>query len=492
MNTSQGTQTTAEPRLGSGDVIGRYRVIGLIAEGRSGPLYLAEKSGSQRPVAVRCIRPEVARRPELREQLLAAAKVVARCEHPNVARVLEMAEQQGRYFVSLEYLPGESLATILASPERRAQLTPDIAAHVVKRVASAVLHARAVGAALSPPVRDHGVDIDPADVVITRSGAVQWLGVASASAAPGAASPAGSEGRSTAHELGKLLCTCLAHSAPADVPAALGALAARTVSPDPRERFESLQALSEALDRYFFGQELRPTPAHLRRCVAKPEALERATAPLGPRPRPLWSSSARLSGLASAPRSIDPRRPRRQWLPAAAFVAALAAGTALLPLVPGRAGLAHPRKTTERPDARVDVRSTPPDAAVFVDGEPTGLFTPAVLKGLPANRPLQVRVVKAGFAPQQRRLALATGSVQTLVYELVASDGHVVFAGAPRGARFYVDGQEVPVDDQQPVTLAVGPHAIRVEAAGALAFSERVVVAPGEQTIRIINDRAAR
>ena len=146
----------------------------------------------------------------------------------------------------------------------------------------------------------------------------------------------------------------------------------------------------------------------------------------------------------------------------------------------------------ERAEARVDVRSTPPDAAIFVDGEPTGLRTPVLLQGLPANRQLQVRVVKAGFTPQQRRVALATDSVQTLVYELVASDGLVAIAGAPRGSRLYVDGEEVALQSQTPLSLPVGTHAIRVEVAGALVFSDRVLVVPGEQTIRVTQDRAAR
>ena len=478
MNMNRGTQTITEPELGVGDVIGRYRLIGSIAEGSAGRLYVAEQSnsdGTDGPcvcVAVRCIRPQLAQRPGFRERLLEAAQVVGRCVHPNIGRVLEIAEDQGRYYVSLEHVPGESLATILASPELGAAVPPDIAAHLVKRVASAMLHARAVRDALSLPSSErvaevvaedsdaHGPALDPSDVFVTHAGTVQWLGVALPPAPR----------QTDADALGQLLWT-LVPSTRSDVPPALAAIVARAAAADPSERFPSLEALSQALDRYFFGQEFRPTPAHLRRW------LEGLTTP---QPRPLWSASARPSVLPSTR-----RWPRWQWLTAVALALALAVGTAL-------AALAQAPKRPERAEARVDVRSTPPDAAIFVDGEPTGLRTPVLLQGLPANRQLQVRVVKAGFTPQQRRVALATDSVQTLVYELVASDGLVAIAGAPRGSRLYVDGEEVALQSQTPLSLPVGTHAIRVEVAGALVFSDRVLVVPGEQTIRVTQDRAAR
>src|SRR5690349_11451950 len=140
MNTSRGMQSTAEHQLGVGDVIGRYRIVGRIGEGRSGPLYVAEQKGAEHRVAeqrvpeavagapggasslgshsasktvrLSCVRPDICHSPRFRERFFDAASVAARCEHPNVINVLEMDELHGRYFVCMEYLPGESLAAI--------------------------------------------------------------------------------------------------------------------------------------------------------------------------------------------------------------------------------------------------------------------------------------------------------------------------------------------------------------------------------------------
>jgi hypothetical protein len=133
---------------------------------------------------------------------------------------------------------------------------------------------------------------------------------------------------------------------------------------------------------------------------------------------------------------------------------------------------------------RLDVRSSPEGAAVFIDGEPTGLYTPVVLKGLGDGRKLLLRVEKAGFVGQARQIEIVGGSVETHAFLLLASDGFVHFAGAPAGARIYVDEVAVAEIDS-PVNLSAGPHAVRVETDGSLIFSGTVVIVAGEQTIRV-------
>jgi serine/threonine protein kinase len=133
---------------------------------------------------------------------------------------------------------------------------------------------------------------------------------------------------------------------------------------------------------------------------------------------------------------------------------------------------------------RVDVRSSPEGAAVFVDGEPTGLYTPVVLKGLAAGREVLLRVDKAGFVSQARKIEIVGGSVTTQAFLLLASDGLVHFAGAPPNARIYIDDVAV-AEIGKPVNLSVGPHVVRVETPSTLIFSGTVDIGAGEQTIRV-------
>jgi hypothetical protein len=205
---------------------------------------------------------------------------------------------------------------------------------------------------------------------------------------------------------------------------------------------------------------------------------------------PAFSAAPSLSTATLTSATAPRARPPRTWLVALllATCAIIAAGTAAVlsssnessPFQNAREGA----PVSER-GGRLDVRSTPEGAAVFVDGEPTGLRTPVVLRGLAEGRKIVLRVDKAGFASQEREVEVVRGSVETHAFELLASDGLVRFAGAPPGARVFVDEVALTIEEGKPVSLSVGPHTLRVEAAGSLMFSGTVVIVAGEQTLRV-------
>jgi eukaryotic-like serine/threonine-protein kinase len=621
---TRGTHPTVEQTPGIGDAIGRYRIIGVLGDGSLGTLYVAEQHGIRgisKTVALRCIRPELARSQQFRAQFSEAASLAARSEHPNVVTVFEMGNVDGRYFISMEYLPGESVASIVSEClfnqcNSRDQLTPDIAAYVVKQAAAALQYLHDLREASPQRVSRQHDEIDGSNVFVSYHGTVKWLGVGLRSLADGfesksadrASSSTGAAPASAMVEvdadrhtdvlgLGVLLWTCLVGEAPAlaagsraadaaamalaapsglraDVPDALAAIARRALSADARERFASPRAMSEALDRYLLRRETRPTPKHLRRWmerlfgaeraslqmqIARGRDVEAALSRLGapqppgsastgsmafssPRPRALWSTShsvfSQLSRASIAPRSFDrvigsmsdessritsiPTRhmpssfmsvpstlasaelpplqptqasqapPSRMWLVSTVLAACAVLAVGLLLIVatssesalPGAAG----GSASADRSGRIEVRSTPEGAAVFVDGEPTGLRTPVVLKGLAPGRSIRLRVEKAGFATQEQPIEVAPGATETRSFELLASEGRVLFAGAPPDARIYVDEALVALDRDTPLNLSVGAHAVRVETPNGLLFSDQVDIVPGEQTIQVAGD----
>ena len=184
-----------------------------------------------------------------------------------------------------------------------------------------------------------------------------------------------------------------------------------------------------------------------------------------------------------------PRSFRVAW--AAATLAACAAlAVAALMLVPPRHGsspFGAPTRGSAAPDQSggVNVRSTPDGAAVFIDGEPTGLLTPAVLRGLAAGRTLRVRVDKAGYQSREQSIEVVAGSIEERTFELYAATGQLRFSAAPGDARVYVDDVAVVLRGGVAAGLSVGSHVVRVETPSALLFSGTVDVVPGEQTIQL-------
>jgi hypothetical protein len=167
-----------------------------------------------------------------------------------------------------------------------------------------------------------------------------------------------------------------------------------------------------------------------------------------------------------------------------AGAAALAAGGLGLLLVRGQA----PRSATaELLTGTLVIRSQPPGAAVLVDGNPSGLVTPATISGLRVGNTVEIRVDKAGFAPATRRLEARAGGAATHDFALAPATGTLRFEELPPNATIFVDDSAVEANG--PLSLALGPHRVRVETPDDVIFSAEVKVQPGEQTVRLAPSR---
>lgn len=97
-------------QLNPGDLLaGRFRIEALIGIGGMGVVYRAHDRSLDIDVALKLLRPELARRPEsfesFRRELLLARQVSS----PHVVRIHDISEDAGRWFISMDYIPGESL-----------------------------------------------------------------------------------------------------------------------------------------------------------------------------------------------------------------------------------------------------------------------------------------------------------------------------------------------------------------------------------------------
>ena len=93
-----------------GDVLGnRFRIDALLGIGGMGVVYRAHDLSLGIDVAIKLLRPELARRPEafasFRQELLLARQVSS----PHVVRIHDIAEHDGRWFISMDFIAGDSL-----------------------------------------------------------------------------------------------------------------------------------------------------------------------------------------------------------------------------------------------------------------------------------------------------------------------------------------------------------------------------------------------
>jgi tetratricopeptide (TPR) repeat protein len=112
--TSSGAATMtgqiASSELRAGDLLGsRFRIESLLGVGGMGVVYRARDLSLDIDVALKLLRPELARRPgaldRFRSELLLARQVSS----PHVVRIHDIAEHDGRWFISMDFIDGESL-----------------------------------------------------------------------------------------------------------------------------------------------------------------------------------------------------------------------------------------------------------------------------------------------------------------------------------------------------------------------------------------------
>jgi tRNA A-37 threonylcarbamoyl transferase component Bud32 len=163
-------ETEAAPRLPGefvpldpGTVLAeRYRILALAGRGGEGEVYQADDLKLGQTVAVKIL-PESFRRDERRlARLISEVRIARRVSHPNVCRVYDIVESEGQTFLTMEWIDGESLASLL---QRKGRLSKDTAIGIARQISLGLAAAH-----------DEGVlhrDLKPGNVMIDDRGVVR-------------------------------------------------------------------------------------------------------------------------------------------------------------------------------------------------------------------------------------------------------------------------------------------------------------------------------
>src|SRR4051794_1781904 len=115
--------------------IGDYLVRRLVGEGGMGKVYEAEERLTKRRVALKVLRPELARNEDGRRLFLNEMSILAQLEHPNVVRSLASMEIDGQLVMALEFLNGRTFRQELT---RRGKLPWAEALEIIVQIAEAL------------------------------------------------------------------------------------------------------------------------------------------------------------------------------------------------------------------------------------------------------------------------------------------------------------------------------------------------------------------
>jgi len=140
-------------------LLSRYRLIERVGGGGMGEVYRADDLKLGQTVALKFLPAEFAHDPERLARFLAEVRIARQVSHPNVCRVYDIQELDGAHFLSMEFIDGEDLASLL---RRIGRLPRDKALELSRQLCTGLAAAH-----------ERGVlhrDLKPANVMIDGRG----------------------------------------------------------------------------------------------------------------------------------------------------------------------------------------------------------------------------------------------------------------------------------------------------------------------------------
>src|SRR5579885_3063978 len=151
-----------EGRFLPGTVLaGRYRIAGLLGRGGMGEVYRATDLTLGQTVALKFLPESLARDDRALARFYNEVRIARQVTHPNVCRVYDIGQVEGLHYISMEFVDGEDLASLL---RRIGRLPVDKAAETARKLCAGLAAAH-----------ERGVlhrDLKPANVMIDGRGQV--------------------------------------------------------------------------------------------------------------------------------------------------------------------------------------------------------------------------------------------------------------------------------------------------------------------------------
>src|SRR5262245_43917685 len=119
-----------------GQVLGNYRVTGVLGQGGMGMVYEGEHAILRRRVAIKVLLPERSQNAEAVQRFFNEARASTLIHHPGIVDIIDFGYHAGgSAYIVMEFLEGDSLSRYLGRMQR---LSPELALPVLRQLASAL------------------------------------------------------------------------------------------------------------------------------------------------------------------------------------------------------------------------------------------------------------------------------------------------------------------------------------------------------------------
>jgi serine/threonine-protein kinase len=156
---------------------GKYDLVALLATGGMAEIWLARISGVagfEKLVVVKRLLDPLAQDPEYVEMFLDEARINARLSHSNVVQVLELGQVEGKYFLSMEYVAGLSLAAMgRKATQRLGEVPLAVACGAVAQACAGLHYAHEKTLPDGVPLGIIHRDVTPQNLILSFEGLVK-------------------------------------------------------------------------------------------------------------------------------------------------------------------------------------------------------------------------------------------------------------------------------------------------------------------------------
>ncbi|MFY9553780.1 MAG: protein kinase [Blastocatellia bacterium] len=147
-----------------GNLVGSYKITDKIGEGGMGAVFRGIDVMLEREVAVKMLRPELSRQPDIVERFRSEAVTLAKLNHPNIATLYSFLRQGEDFFMVMEFVRGETLDGLI---RRSGAMRCERAIALFCQALEGIDHAHKMGIIHR--------DIKPANIMMTESGTLKVM-----------------------------------------------------------------------------------------------------------------------------------------------------------------------------------------------------------------------------------------------------------------------------------------------------------------------------
>ena len=154
-----------DKELTTGSVFaGRYQVIEELGKGGMGKVYRVLDKKINEEIALKLVKPEIASDRETIERFGNELRMARKISHRHVARMYHLSEEMGTHYITMEYVPGEDLKSLI---KKIGQLPTGKAIFIAKQVCEGLAEAHRLGVVHR--------DLKPSNVMIDKDGNTRIL-----------------------------------------------------------------------------------------------------------------------------------------------------------------------------------------------------------------------------------------------------------------------------------------------------------------------------